>query len=318
MKELLAYLFCGSQAETEFDEACSVVESILEAADKQEPIVAERTPLVKALKALKLDVPDSALEYDPEGFALCLDNEADYRNAVALLMEPDAMEKLAKLGWVVTRCGDNAMSNEEPSFRVRFLEITTCDAEDSESWPAPNQELVKKLIKQGREFVNEPFERDDDNPVEDTAAPDEQQAGVGKAQAGKNPEGKPKTGKSKTESANLVAALLGEGGHKPGCTCGFCKNKGKGFGKKKKDADDDSAEAPKSDDAPAADKPAKSGDVEHTFESVDTDEPPRFDDIRERLAMRRGHPKAPVKDKPIAKSPKAVTPVKKAYRTPRK
>lgn len=31
-----------------------------------------------------------------------------------------------------------------------------------------------------------------------------------------------------------VEALLGEGAHKPGCTCGFCQNKGK-MGKKKED-----------------------------------------------------------------------------------
>jgi hypothetical protein len=35
-----------------------------------------------------------------------------------------------------------------------------------------------------------------------------------------------------------VQDLLSEGGHKPGCQCGFCKNKGS-FGKKKKEGDSD-------------------------------------------------------------------------------
>lgn len=37
---------------------------------------------------------------------------------------------------------------------------------------------------------------------------------------------------STSESKQIVTGLLGEGAHKPGCTCGFCKNKGS-FGRKK-------------------------------------------------------------------------------------
>lgn len=316
MKKLLEYLFDESQTEIQIDDSCSVIEEIMEAAEQQEPIKAERTPLVKALKALKLEVPDTALEYDnAEGFILHCDNEADYRKATSALSEPEAMEELAKLGWVALRCGDTAMSNEAPDMRIRFLEITTCDADDKENWPAPNQNLIKKAIEKGREFVNEPFDRDEENPVEDTDAPNKQNAGVSKAQPGKDPEGKPKTGKSKTESEHLVTRMLDghvqEGGHKPGCGCGFCKNKGKGFGKKKSEEDGESS-------APTPDTKKKDdggGGVEHTFEAA---EPARYDDVHEQLARRRGHPKTPVKDKPVAKAPRASAKVKKAYKTPRK
>lgn len=60
-----------------------------------------------------------------------------------------------------------------------------------------------------------------------------------------------------------MAKTLIEGGHKAGCQCGFCKNKGK-FGKKK---EDEGGEKP---DRDADDKTEKKdgGDVEHTFESV--------------------------------------------------
>jgi hypothetical protein len=38
------------------------------------------------------------------------------------------------------------------------------------------------------------------------------------------------------DSINQIKAMISEGGHKAGCTCGFCKNKGS-FGKKKKEGD---------------------------------------------------------------------------------
>ncbi|MBV5345019.1 MAG: hypothetical protein JZU63_05535, partial [Rhodoferax sp.] len=47
--------------------------------------------------------------------------------------------------------------------------------------------------------------------------------------------------------SSAIDSFLGEGGHKAGCTCGFCKNKGK-FGKKKSEDDGES-------DCDKADKP---------------------------------------------------------------
>jgi hypothetical protein len=38
------------------------------------------------------------------------------------------------------------------------------------------------------------------------------------------------------DSINQIKAMISEGGHKAGCTCGFCKNKGS-FGKKKKEGE---------------------------------------------------------------------------------
>lgn len=300
VKSLLAYLFEDSQAEMELDETRAAIEHVLEQAEQQEPIQAERTPLVKALRALPLDFADTDLEYDPEGFSLSCAEERTYRHAVTLLMEPDAMERLARLGWVVTRCGDRAMSNEAPEFRIRFLEITTCDANDDSSWPAPNPDLIKQAIKKGREFATEPFDRDDANPVEDDEATDQQQAGVSQAKSGSDPEGKPKTGKSRSEAVNLANSLLSappldEGAHKAGCACGFCKNKGRGFGKKKDAAAPDAAKA-------ATVDPKQEEPPEPTFET---------------LARRRGRPGTPPRDVPVAKAPKSSHKLSKAYRTPR-
>jgi len=54
-----------------------------------------------------------------------------------------------------------------------------------------------------------------------------------------------------------------EGGHKAGCTCGFCKNKGKGFGKKKKDGEAEGADDGVADKDTGHDKP-EGGDTGDT------------------------------------------------------
>jgi len=207
MKDLLAYLFGSSQVENEVEETKSAIERIMEEAEEQEPLKVERKPLQTALKALDIS---GELEYDPEGFSLVCGEEADYRRYTEILLSPDAMEKLAKLGWVVTRCGDVAMSNEPAEFRIRFIEVTTAgeDNSDKASWPAPNPKLVKGLIKKGREFMDEPGPHDEESPVEyDDKTSDDNQKGVGKAQDGKDPEGKPK-GSAKSEALELAEEIL--------------------------------------------------------------------------------------------------------------
>ena len=104
MKNLLAYLYGGSQLESEAEETSAAVERIMEEAEKAEPLKVKRAPLITALKAIGIENLDKQLEYDPEGFSLLCPEESDYAHYTKLLMEPDAMEKLAKLGWVVTRC----------------------------------------------------------------------------------------------------------------------------------------------------------------------------------------------------------------------
>lgn len=331
MKDLLAYLYGGSQIESEVEETKEAIEKIMEQAEKEEPLKPKRTPLVKALSSLGIKDVDDEIEYDPEGFSLKCKEEGEYRRYVRILLEPDAMEKLAKLGWVVTRCGDVAMTNEAPEFRVRFLEITTVDSSDKDSWPAPNVSLVKKAVKAGREFMDEPGPHDDDGPLEyDDKSSDDNNKGVGDAKDGADPEGKPKgnTGRVKAESKLLVDRLLApvnedelqeRGRHKDGCQCGFCKNMGS-FGKKKKEGGE-KADEPKADEPKGGEE---DGGVSHGSEAPKSgegevqkawneSEPPRFED----LAMRRGRPKH-VKDAPVAKTPKASKSVPKAYKTPKK
>lgn len=284
---MLAYLFGDSQLESEAEETKEAIERIMEEAETQEPLKTKRTPLVAALKAIGLDDVDDQIEYDPEGFAIKCEEESQYRLYVRLLMEPDSMEKLAELGWVVTRCGDVAMNNEPPEFRIRFLEIHFVNNDeqspDQGSWPPGDSDGLNDILKKGREFMSTPMDRDHDdlNPVEHPDQSKKKNAGVGDAKDGAKPEGKPKTGKSKTESLlespegsvdgsdygdddqapevdpdedrtkrkkvqaeDLVNELLdvNEAGHKAGCQCGFCKNKGSLGKKKKDDSGDDSSE----------------------------------------------------------------------------
>ncbi len=203
MKDLFAYLFGDSQVESEIEETKAMIEKIMEEAEGQEPLKVKRTPLIAALKALGLKDVSADIQYDPEGLSLVCAEENEYRDYVRLLMEPDAMEKLAELGWVVTRCGDVAMSNEPAEFRIRFLEITTVDTDSKDEWPTGDQKLIKNVIKKGREFMDEPGPHDAEGPVEyDDKTSNDHKKGVGKEQDGKDPEGKPKGGRGKTESFN--------------------------------------------------------------------------------------------------------------------
>ena len=264
---ILAFLFGDSQVESEIDETRDAIEKIFEEAEDAEPLKAKKTPLAAALKALGVSAEDG-LEMDPEGFSICYYEEEPYREACRLLTEPDGMEKLAGLGWFATRMGDQAMTGEmEPEYRIRFIDITTPEPEDETNWPAPNDKLMTDIIKKGREFATTAFKRDPNNSVKDIEAKNDKNAGVGKEKDGSDPEGKPK-GSTKSEAMSVVDRLLNtvnEGGHKPGCSCGFCKNKGKGF-KKKTDQGEKPEEKPGTDDEK---EPAKDSDsVEKTFESA--------------------------------------------------
>jgi hypothetical protein len=221
---------------------------------------------------------------DPEGFCLCFEDGDEYREACNKLAEPDNFHKLAELGWVVAKCGDEAMSNEPANFKLRFLEITTVATGDSDKAPS-----AEKIRKDSQKDDTTEQDRDDDlNPVETKDyTSDDRQKGVGDAKDGSDPEGKPK---GSTKSESMVEALLGEGGHKAGCQCGFCKNKGKGFGKKDK-ADHTAPEGGHEDDTTGIGK-QEAGDMPEGAEAI--------------VATMLEGKKKPGKGKMVAKSPGKV------------
>ena len=247
---LLGFLFGESQVREEIDAQLEdELTRLFEAADDAD-LQTRKTPLVDALKAIDVS---GDVEDDPEGFCLRFDDGDDYRQTLAKLGEPDNFHKLAELGWVVAKCGDEAMANEPACFKVRFLEISTAEAGKSDN--VPNLEKIRK-DSQKDASTQQDRKSDDLNPVEvKNYGSDDNQKGVGDAKDGTGPEGTPK-GSTKSESAEHILAkyldgdpntpmllkadkpgqnlYVPEGGHKPGCQCGFCKNKGKGFGKKDK------------------------------------------------------------------------------------
>ena len=188
-RDLINFLFEESQR-PELDECLSVFEEL----DEQEPLTAKRTPLKAALKELGVE---AELIDDPEGLCLAFSDDGEYRSARAALKDPEAMVKLAELGWVLTTLGDVAMSGEEPELRLRFLDIALPEPENKEK---PGKSDLKDISKAAVEFSYAPRKQE----------PDLKQAKT-KLAAIKPPGEVPHAIKDSAERASrLVAALLGE------------------------------------------------------------------------------------------------------------
>lgn len=245
----MAFLFGESQIQEELGDLDGDLTHLFERAAEVEErdAVNSKTDLASALKKIGIEFLD--LEEDPSGTSARFEDRAQYSKARNLVAEPDNLHALAILGWVALPVGDVAMSNEDAEYRMRFLEIATASGSDSEA-----EVDAKAIVKDAREFATTEVDRDSDtNPVEVDDKTGEPK--FGKAKDGADPEGKPK-GSTKATSESLVDSIL-EGGHKSGCACGFCKNKGKGFGKKSKDEapkdenDEDGDSDDKKDEKPA-------------------------------------------------------------------
>ena len=211
-KDLLAFLF-GESVEAEAAEAelniAENLERLFEVAAEAEvgDLKSKKTPLAKALGDLGIKDAESDLQLDTEGFVLATDNHDRYVDALTVLGSADAMHRLAEMGWVVTKPGDPAMTNEPPDYRIRFLDITTVDNNDRDpkagTYDTANREEV---IKKAQKFATTPMDRDDDlNPVEnDDGKMGGQKTGVGKEKDGAAPEGKPKGSEKKVKESRGV------------------------------------------------------------------------------------------------------------------
>jgi predicted RNA-binding Zn-ribbon protein involved in translation (DUF1610 family) len=235
-RDLIKFLF-GESVELESAEADSLelaenLERLFEAIDKASPgeLKPKKTPLAKALAELGITDSESDLELDTEGFVLATDNHQRYVDALTVLGSADAMHKLAEMGWVVTRPGDNAMTNEPANYRIRFLEIATTEENDREpkggTYDTANREEV---IKKAQEFATTPMDRDDEmNPVEtDIKGSDQDRKGVGKEKDGAQPEGTPKGTSGKPKLNNVQDSLQEEEAEKAKYRCPKCKTEHK-------------------------------------------------------------------------------------------
>ena len=126
------------------------------------------------------------LHEDPAGFCFYTSDREEYISAINALTDPDTMHKLAVKGWVATKCGDQAMSQEEPEYKIRFLEISTAEGSDKDK--GEDQEAI---LKKAQEFASTEVDRDDEmNPVEQLPSKmGPKDKGVGKTTDGANPKG---------------------------------------------------------------------------------------------------------------------------------
>jgi hypothetical protein len=198
---LLEFLYGVSQQQSEIDLLEQDFAELLEKADEAEAesLAIDKAPLTAALKSIGIN--GSGLQEDPEGFVLITDDREQYVAAVTLLSDPDAMHALAKKGWVAFKCGDQAMSNEAPEYKLRFMEIDTVETSDEEKADEDNSEIMK----QAREFATEEPEQDDENPV-DHDAPEGNS--LAKVKIGKTTDGKQPEGTVKDSAESIVADLL--------------------------------------------------------------------------------------------------------------
>jgi hypothetical protein len=199
----LEFLYGASQVDEAIEDVLTDdFAALLEQADsaEAESLAADKTTLSAALKAIGIN--SSGLQEDPEGFALITDDRDQYIAAINILSDPDSMHELCKRGWVASKCGDQAMTNENPEFKLRFLEIATTSGNDKDT-----AEEESTIIKNAREFASEEPEHDDENPV-DHEAPDGnklKKVTVGEPTDGEKPKG---TIKDSLNADELVASML--------------------------------------------------------------------------------------------------------------
>lgn len=208
-KDLIEFLYGVSQEESELESLLTEdFAKMLEEADAEEAksMKAEKSPLVAALKSLGIN--GSGLVEDPEGFVMTTDDRAEYAAAVDRLFDPEHMHALAKKGWVPFKCGDQAMANEKPEFKLRFLEIAAHVASDSDTG-----EEESAIVKNAREFATEEPEHDEDSPVDHDAPKgnDLDKVKVGKPTDGEKPKGKIKDSMS-VSASDIMRHLLDEDG----------------------------------------------------------------------------------------------------------
>lgn len=188
-KNLLEFLYGPVTAHTSPQQVGEAVLKLFEdaASEEKDQLVANKKPLTAALKSF--GISNEVKSCDQWCEIIC-DDEAQYREYMALLSDADNMHKLAELGWVAAKCGDQAMSNEKPEMKIGFIELSMLgDASTKEDGGS-----LETILKKAQEFATTPLDRDDElNPVEnDDKSSDDNQKGIGKPKDGSDPKGKPK------------------------------------------------------------------------------------------------------------------------------
>lgn len=151
--KLFQFLYGESQVREEIDGLPEDMIAVFEDLEHQEALEPKKEPLSNALKEIGVDVSD--LQVDPEGFVAVTSDEAKYTSAIQALVQPDNIHKLAELGWVFADCGDDAPTDAEPHFRIRFLSLDVAELSDKDK-----AGKLEKVFKDAHDFLNEPLDRE--------------------------------------------------------------------------------------------------------------------------------------------------------------
>jgi predicted RNA-binding Zn-ribbon protein involved in translation (DUF1610 family) len=185
---------------------------LFEKADEVEGVemVANKKPLADALKALGVS---ATVETGAQCCEIHCDDDAEYHEYCRKLVDADAMAKLAEMGWVMVRCGDQAMSNEKPDYKIGFIEIE-CHYTGAQEKPGKGED-AEKIRKDAQKDAATEFERKTSkdaakgNTVElDDPDMGGKREGIGKPSDGKDPEGKPKGTAKKVKESKSPKALV--------------------------------------------------------------------------------------------------------------
>lgn len=188
-KNLLEFLFGAPTLKSNQNLGEEVIKLFEEADNAEiEQMVANKKPLATALKAIGIS---NEVTEGPNWCEIRCEDGDQYRNHCRLLADADNMHKLAELGWVAAKCGDQAMNNELPEYKLGFIELNMLEQNPKNTQDTESQETI---IKNAQKFSATPLDRDDKlNPVDNdkkVKPSDDHQKGVGKPKDGDKPEGK--------------------------------------------------------------------------------------------------------------------------------
>jgi len=123
LEELFNFAFNISQEVEEKEAFVEDVAHVFEQMDNIDKFAPAKTELKSALKELGVDVAEDTLSLCQDTFAIVTDCPHAYAALKELVLSPEKQEALAEKGWVAYAMDDQSSTTEEPSFKVKFLEL---------------------------------------------------------------------------------------------------------------------------------------------------------------------------------------------------
>jgi hypothetical protein len=154
--DLLNFLFSDAVVKTSSAELGEAVVKLFEtAADKSDSVKsADEATLAKTLKKLGVTL---SLAKSPFGYELHTSDEAEYKEALAILKSPEGVYTLGDIGYVVTAGGEQTMSNEPEDYKINLYSYETPEPSDKEQ---PDSDLEKIAREAAKDDITYPGLKD--------------------------------------------------------------------------------------------------------------------------------------------------------------